>query len=267
MASHNPVLTPRAFAFSGGAPSAVQAPPTLPAGVRASGGGTVPRAFSTEGVVYKTALLLLLLTGSAAFTWSRAFAADGTPQGAFGIAIAAGLVGLVIALVTSFRPLLARYTSPVYALAEGAFVGALSAVYAAEFSGIVPQAVALTLAVLAVMLVLYRTRIIRVTQRLRSIVTAATGAILVVYLATFALSLFGVTVPFLHDTGPIGILISLAIVGVAAFNLLLDFDFIERAAAGGADPRLEWYGAFGLVVTLVWLYLEILRLLSRLRND
>lgn len=267
MASRNPVLSQRAFGFTG--PGGAPPPSTAPGRVR-GGAGTARGAgtFSVDGTISKTAILLILLVASAGFTFSRTLGQDGAPQaGVFGFVIGAALVGLVIALVTTFRPHLAPYTSPVYALVEGVFVGGISALYSADYNGIVPQAVGLTVAVLAVMLVLYRTRVIRVTQRFRSIVVAATGGILVLYLATFALSLFGIDVPFLHSSGPLGIGISLLIVGIAAANLLLDFDFIERAAESGADPRLEWYGAFGLVVTLVWLYLEILRLLSRLRND
>lgn len=267
MASRNPVLSPRAFGFTG--PGGGAPPRTAPGGVRA-GVGPQPGAgtFSVDGTISKTAILLILLVASAGFTFTRTFTEDGAPRpGVFAAVIGAALVGLVIALVTTFRPHLAPVTSPVYAVVEGVFVGGISALYSADYNGIVAQAVGLTVAVLAVMLVLYRTRVIRVTQRFRSIVVAATGGILVLYLATFALGLFGVQVPFLHDSGPLGIGISLLIVGIAAANLLLDFDFIEQAAEGGADPRLEWYGAFGLVVTLIWLYLEILRLLSRLRND
>ena len=266
VASRNPVLNPRVFAFTG--PGGSAPPVTAPGGVRGRTGAGGAQTFSVDGTVSKTAILLLLLVASAGFTFSRTLGEDGAPQpGAFGLVIGAALVGFVIALVITFRPNLAPVASPIYALVEGVFVGGISAVYSASYGGIVPQAVGLTVAVLAVMLVLYRTRVIRVTQRFRSIVVTATGGILVLYLATFALSLFGVEVPFLHDGGPLGIGISLLIVGIAAANLLLDFDFIEQAANGGADPRLEWYGAFGLVVTLVWLYLEILRLLSRLRSN
>jgi uncharacterized YccA/Bax inhibitor family protein len=138
--------------------------------------------------------------------------------------------------------------------------------FEASFPGIAIQAVALTFGVLGAMLVLYRTGVIKVTQRFRAGVLAATLAIVAVYLVALVLGLFGVRVPFLNDASPLGILISLAIVTVAALNLVLDFDLIDRGARAGAPAFMEWYAAFGLLVTLVWLYLELLRLLARLRS-
>ena len=150
----------------------------------------------------------------------------------------------------------------------GLVAGAISAVYNAEFDGIVAQALALTAGVFTMMLVLFATRVVRVTDRMRTMVVAATGAICLVYLVSIGANLiFGASLPFLHDTGPIGILISLVIVGVAAFNLLLDFDFVERGVEMGAPRYMEWYAAFGLMVSLIWLYLEILRLLGKLRSN
>ncbi len=259
----NPFFTPRAFAFSGPQGAA----PDLalsPAGVRTGGG---PRALTIDGVVGKAAVLLALLVLSAGVTWARVISDDGVDAAALPLAIGAALVGLVLALVTGFRPAAARFTAPAYALVEGVLVGAISGIYAFLYDGVVPLAVGLTFGVLAVLLALYRARVIRVTERFRSVVVAATGAIFLVYLVNLVLGLFGVSVPFLHQTGPIGIGISLVIVAVAALNLLLDFDFIERSARAGADARLEWFAAFGLLVTLVWLYLEILRLLALLRGD
>ena len=145
-------------------------------------------------------------------------------------------------------------------------IGAISRIYDYEFDGIVLQAVMLTIGVFAVMLGLYSTRLIKVTEKFRLGVIAATGAILLVYVIDIVLSLFGLDVPYLHDTGPVGIIISLVIVAVAALNLVLDFDFIEQAANSGAPRFMRWYAAFGLLVTLVWLYLEILRLLGRVRS-
>ena len=222
-------------------------------------------AMTIGGVVEKSAFLLLLLVVSAAFGWSqvdRAGLATSVP----GWLIVALLGGLGIAVVTILKPRLAPYTAPAYALVEGLVVGAISAVYAEQYDGIVLQAVGLTVGVFAVMLGLYALRIIKVTDKLRSGIMVATGAVMVVYLASFVLRLFGADVPFIHETGTVGILISLAIVGIAAANLLLDFDMVERGAAGGAPKHLEWYGAFGLIVTLVWLYLELLRLLAKLRD-
>jgi len=154
----------------------------------------------------------------------------------------------------------------VYAAATGAMAGAISHFYEVQFNGIVLQAVGLTIGVFVMMLVLYSTRTIKVTDRLRNGIIAATGAVLLVYLATFVLRLFGADIPMIHDGGLIGIGFSLLVVGIASFNLLLDFDLIERGVKMGAPRYMEWYGAFGLMVTLVWLYLEMLRLLSKLRQ-
>lgn len=187
-----------------------------------------------------------------------------------------GIGGFIVALITIFKPKAAPFTAPLYAVLEGLFLGAVSAFYEATygsaegtnpmFSGIVVQAVALTMAITLVMVTLYGTRIIRVTEKLRAGIIAATGAVVLVYLASFVLGFMGIEIPYLHSSGPIGIGISLVIVGIAAFNLLLDFDLIERGVRGGAPKYMEWYAGFALLVTLVWLYLEILRLLSKLRS-
>lgn len=221
---------------------------------------------TVEGTVNKSALLLLLVAATAGLV-----AVVGTDQGEVadwvpGAAIASALVGLAIALLTIFKPERARVTGPLYAVVEGVVVGGFSTLFETRYPGIVLQAVALTFAVAAVMLAAYRTGLIKVTKTFRNVVLAATGAILVVYLAAFALSLFGVTTPVLNDATPLGILVSVVIVGVAALNLVLDFDLIARAAQRGAPASFEWYGAFALTVTLVWLYLELLRLLGKLRR-
>jgi uncharacterized YccA/Bax inhibitor family protein len=176
------------------------------------------------------------------------------------------LGGLGIAILTIFKPKWARFTAPVYAVAEGLLLGAVSRLYEFEFDGIVLQAVGLTIGVFALLLFLYATRIIEVTENLRMGIVAATGAVLVVYVVSLVLRLFGADIPFIHDAGPVGILFSLVVVVIAALNLVLDFDFVERGAAAGAPRYMEWYGAFGLLITLVWLYLELLRLLAKLRS-
>lgn len=222
-------------------------------------------AMTIGGVVEKSAFLLLLLVASAAFGWSqvdRAGLATSVP----GWLLLAVLGGLGIAVLTIFKPKLSPYTAPAYAVVQGLVVGAISALYAEQYDGIVLQAVGLTIGVFAVMLGLYALRIIKVTDKLRSGIMVATGAVLLVYVASFVLRLFGADVPFIHESGALGILFSLVVVGIAAANLLLDFDMVERGAAGGAPKHLEWYGAFGLIVTLVWLYLELLRLLAKLRD-
>lgn len=175
-------------------------------------------------------------------------------------------VGLGLALLSFFKPTWARVTAPLYAVAEGVFVGAISKAYEAQYDGIVLQAVGLTIGVFAVMLVLYATGRIRVTPRFRLGVIAATGGVMIVYLVSLVIGLFGGGVPLIHDAGVVGIGFSLVVVVIAALNLTLDFDFVDRAEQAGAPKHLEWFAALSLVVTLVWLYLEMLRLLSKLRD-
>src|SRR3546814_438413 len=176
------------------------------------------------------------------------------------------IAGLGVAILTIFKANLARFTAPVYALLEGALLGSISKLYNDQYDGIVVQAVGLTVGVFLVMLFLYASRIIKVTDKLRMGIVAATGAIMLVYLVGFVMRLFGAEMPFIHDSGPMGIGISLLIVGVAAFNLLLDFDFVERGVEAGGPRHMEWYAAFGLLVTLSWLYLGLLRLLAKLQS-
>jgi uncharacterized YccA/Bax inhibitor family protein len=266
MRSSNPALNDKVFR-----PERTAVIDTAALGARGAAlgrpGATTPAAESMTigGVVEKSAFLLLLLVAGAAFGWSQVERNE-TAISLPGWLLVAVLGGLGIAVLTIVKPHLARFTAPLYALVQGLVVGALSAVYEAQFGGIVLQAVGLTIGVFAVMLGLFALRIIKVTDKLRAGIVAATGAVMLVYLATFVLRLFGTDVPFVHDSGLIGIGFSLAVVGIAAMNLLLDFDFIERGAAAGAAKHLEWYGAFGLIVTLVWLYLELLRLLAKLRD-
>jgi uncharacterized YccA/Bax inhibitor family protein len=176
------------------------------------------------------------------------------------------LVGFGVAILTIFKPRLSPYTAPAYAAIEGLVLGAISKLYEVQYEGIVLQAVMLTGGVFAMMLVLYSKRIIKVDDRLRKGIVAATGAVMVVYLISIVMRLFGAEVPFIHEASPLGILFSLVVVGIASANLLLDFDLIEKGVENGAPKWMEWYAAFGLLVTLVWLYLELLRLLSKLRS-
>jgi uncharacterized YccA/Bax inhibitor family protein len=225
-----------------------------------SGGGPT---MTVQGTVNKTAWLLVLALATATASWVLGTA--GGP-GVAGWAIGASLVGLVVAIATIVRPRWSPVTAPIYALVEGVVLGVVSMWFEARYEGIAIQAVALTFGVLGAMLALYKTGVIKVTQRFRTGVLAATLAIAAVYLVALVLGLFGVRVPFLNDASPLGILISLAIVVVAALNLVLDFDLIDRGARSGAPAYMEWYAAFGLLVTLVWLYLELLRLLAKLRE-
>jgi len=230
-----------------------------------SAGATRPATMTLEGVVARSAILFPVLAATAWLGWH---AVERTELGVRipGWILPVMLVGLGIAVLTVFRPKLSPFTAPAYAAVEGLVVGAISAIYDFRFAGIVLQAVMLTGAVFVIMLGLYASRRIRVTDKLRTTVMVATLAVMAVYAVSLLLRLFGAGVPMIHESGPIGILFSLAVVGIASFNLLLDFDLIERGVAEGAPKWMEWYGAFALLVTLVWLYLELLRLLSKLRS-
>jgi uncharacterized YccA/Bax inhibitor family protein len=222
-------------------------------------------AMTVGGTVWATAALLVLVVVTGVFGWNSVDAtAESVSLPGWLFPVVLGALG--VAILTIFKPDLARFTAPVYALLQGAFLGAISAAYNTTYDGIVVQAVGLTIGVFAIMLFLFGTRIIKVTDKLRMGIVAATGAIFLVYMANLVLSFFDAEVPFLHDTGAMGIGISLLIVGVAAFNLLLDFDFVERGVAAGAPKKMEWYAAFGLLVTIIWLYLELLRLLAKLQS-
>jgi uncharacterized YccA/Bax inhibitor family protein len=176
------------------------------------------------------------------------------------------LLGFVIALVTVFKRTWAPISAPIYALCQGLFLGGISAILDKSYPGIAIQAISLTFGVMFVMLLAYKFRIIRATRGFKLGVIAATGGIVIVYLVNMVMGFFGRQIYFLNSAGPWGIGISLFIVVIAALNLILDFDMIENAARMGAPKYMEWYGAFGLMVTLVWLYLEILRLLSKMRR-
>jgi uncharacterized YccA/Bax inhibitor family protein len=217
-----------------------------------------------NGTTTKSFVLILLAIFSAAFTW-REYLSGNT--GVLGPAIlVGGLGGLVVAMVTIFKPHLAGVTAPLYAVLEGLILGALSATYQARWAGLPMQAVGLTFMVFLAMLIVYRTGLIKVTDKFRFGVAAATGGIALFYFLSIILSLFGVGIPLINGAGIIGIGFSLLVVGVAALNLVLDFDLIEGGVAAGAPKYMEWYAAFGLLVTLVWLYLEMLRLLSKMNR-
>lgn len=219
---------------------------------------------TVQGTMSKTFLLLAILSGAALWSWNAMSGGSLAPGILFGSAI----LGFVLALVTIFKPTVAPWTAPVYAAMEGVFLGGLSQVVEMRFHKVYPgialQAVALTVGTLLIMLFLYGSGTIRVTERLKSGVIMATGAVCLFYVVSMVLSLFGVTVPLVFSATPLGIGFSLFVVGLAAFNLLLDFDFIEEASRREAPKYMEWYGAFGLIVTLVWLYLEMLRLLQKI---
>ena len=217
------------------------------------------------GTVNRAAFLLLLLILAAVYVWMKFVGIENPP--ALGPWILAGAIGgLVVALIIIFAKRTAPYLSPVYAVLEGLALGAISTMMEARFPGIVLQAVALTFGTLLVLLAAYKSGLIKATENFKLGVVAATGAIALIYVATFVLGFFDIGIPYIHESGIVGIIFSLVVVVVAALNLVLDFDFIEAGAERGAPKFMEWYAAFGLLLTLVWLYLEILRLLSKIRS-
>lgn len=225
------------------------------------------QTMTINGTVNKTGILLLLTVLTAAFAWSQTVGADGQiAPGAMIYAIGGAVGGLILALVTVFKKTWSPITAPLYALVEGFFLGAISAVFEMRFPGIVFQAVLLTFGTLFALLAAYRTGLIKVTENFKLGVVAATGGIALLYLASFVLGFFNINVPVIHEASWLGIAFSLFVVVVAALNLVLDFDFIENGAAARAPKYMEWYGAFGLMVTLVWLYVEFLRLLSKIQQ-
>ena len=233
------------------------------------GSGTVVsrdgEAMSLNGTVNKTGLLLLLAVITGTFAWSQM---EITETGVTGTGYLWGgmIVGFILALVTIFKKEWAPVTAPMYALAQGFFLGGISAMFEARFPGIVMQAVLLTFGTLFALLFVYRTGLIKAPEIFKLGVVAATGGIALIYLATIVLGFFNINIPMIHESGIVGIGFSLFVVVSAALNLVLDFDFIETGAEQGAPKYMEWYGAFGLMVTLVWLYIEFLRLLSKLRD-
>lgn len=216
------------------------------------------------GTTTKSLVLIGLVIFAAAFTWTNTL--GGNPGILIPALLVGSLGGLVVGLVTVTKPRLSPYTAPLYAVLEGLALGAISAYYQARFHGLPVQAVALTAMVFLAMAFVYRTGLLRATERFTVGVVAATAGIALVYLLTIVLALFGVRVPYIHDNGVIGIAFSLVVVGVASLNLILDFDLVERGVQARAAKYMEWYGAFGLLVTLVWLYLAMLRLLGKLQS-
>ncbi len=219
-------------------------------------------AMTIQGTVTKTMVLLLLMTLSSAYTWRLAAAGGAIEPWMAG----GGAGGFVVGLICVFRKQWSGVLAPLYALLEGLFLGGISSIFEAKFPGIVIQAVSLTFGTLFALLLAYKSRLIKATENFKLGVTAATGGIVLIYLATVAMSFFSVQMPYIHESGPIGIGFSLVVVVIASLNLVLDFDFIESGADRHAPKYMEWYGAFGLMVTLIWLYFEILRLLSKLRS-
>ena len=216
---------------------------------------------TVAGTIGKSFILLVLLTITAGWVWSR-FYAEGTIDAVSPYMVGGIIGGLVFGLAASFKPTWSPVAAPLYAICEGLALGGISAVFELRYHGIVIQAVGLTLAVAFGMLGLYATGIIKVTDRFRRMLFSATVGIMIFYAITWIVSLFGVDTSIIYGHSSLSIGISLVIVAIAAFNLVMDFDIIATQSAAGAPRFMEWYGAFALMVTLVWLYLEILRLLA-----
>jgi uncharacterized YccA/Bax inhibitor family protein len=226
--------------------------------------------FTVGGTATATGVLLVILLASAAFGWSRiaSVPADATGRPGFpAMAFVGIIVGFICAIVVSFKPMLAKILGPVYALGEGFFLGVISKYYNDAYHGIVVQAVGATLGVFVVMLVLYKTRIIKVTDRFKRTVIMATFGLMAFYMVSMIINIFSPTaVSFLHNGSGIGIIISIFAAGLASMMLAIDFDLIEKGAKAGWPKGMEWYAAFGLLTTLVWLYLELLRLFAALNR-
>ena len=213
-----------------------------------------------DGTVNKTGLLLALCFTTAAISWN-------IPNPAlmgFG-----AIGGIVLALITIFRPTSAGITAPLYAASQGLFLGGITVIFEAQYPGIAIQAIGLTFGTLASLLVCYKTGVIKPTENFRLMIVSATAGIALLYIVNIAMMVFGSGggIGFIHSSGTFGIIFSLAVVAIAALNLVLDFDFIEQGSENGLPKHMEWFGAFSLMVTLVWLYLEILRLLAKLRSN
>ncbi|MFC1576963.1 Bax inhibitor-1/YccA family protein [Candidatus Omnitrophota bacterium] len=212
-----------------------------------------------QGTVNKSLILLLLVFASASWVWRN-------PENLLPFLWPALIAGFIIAMVTIFKKEWAPVTAPIYALAEGVVLGCVSSFFEKAYPGIVTQAVGLTFGTLFALLLVYKSGLIKVTDNFRLGVFAATGGIALYYFISIILGFFGIRAPMIYDSGMLGIGFSVFVIIIAALNLVLDFDYIEKASESGAPKYMEWYGAFALMVTLIWLYMEILRLLSKMRR-
>ncbi len=227
---------------------------------------TLQGTMTVRGAINKFGFMMLMLIAGAAYNWHLF---EEMKQDTMNVLMMVGIFGgLITAIAISFKPNWAPFLAPLYALLEGLFIGGISvimnAAFAKSYPGLVMQAVGLTFGVAISMFILYNFRIIKATERFKSVIFTATLGIGIFYLLTMVLRMFGVNVSFMYDSSMLSIGISLFVVAIAALNLILDFDMIERGAEQGAPKFMEWYGAFGLMVTIVWLYIEMLKLLSKL---
>jgi uncharacterized YccA/Bax inhibitor family protein len=231
-----------------------------------AGYGARGETMTINGTVNRTGILILLVIAAAWYSWTRS--APG-PNGVIApnpLILVGAIGGFIVALITIFKKTVAPITAPIYAVLEGLFLGGLSAMFEARFPGIAAQASFATVGTLGGLLLAYRSGLIKATENFKLGVFAATAGIALLYLVSFVMSFFGKSIPFIHQSGTFGIAFSVFVVIIAALNLVLDFDFIEKGAEMGAPKYMEWYAAFGLLVTLVWLYIEMLRLISKLRS-
>lgn len=231
---------------------------------RATAASSRSGTMSLAGTAGKAAILLAVTAFSAALTWQQV--AINPSKILMPALLVGGIGGFILALITSFRPQSAPITAPIYASLEGIFLGAISAMYNLRFAGLPQQAVLLTFAVAAGVFVLYRMGVLRATEGFKRMIVAATLGIMLFYLVSMVLGFFNVNIGYFTSTSPLAIGVNLVVASVAALNLVLDFDRIDEGVRAGAPRQLEWFAAFGLIVTLIWLYLELLRLLSRLQG-
>ena len=236
---------------------------------------SIPTTMTLQGTVVRTSILVVVLLITATIAWTQTFTEVAARQAGAGVTVTplagtflvGGIIGgLIFSLITIFVPRFAPVTAPLYAAAEGLALGTISAIFEVTYQGIVLNAVGLTIGTLVVLLAMYGTGMIRATPMFQRVVIAATGAIALMYVVNMIMRMFGTSMPFLHTATPLGIGISLVIVVVAALNLVLDFNLIEQNVDQGAPRFMEWYCGFSLLLTLVWLYLELLRLLAMLRQ-
>jgi len=231
-----------------------------------SEGNVMGQSMTLQGTVNKTGILLGILVLTAVYTWNLFFQ-TGNPAAVMPIATGGAIGGFILVMITIFKKAWSPFTAPIYAALEGLFLGGISAIFEYQYPGIVIQATGLTLGTLASLLVLYKLGIIQPTENFRLMIVSATMGIAVLYLISMIMNMFGSSgIGFIHSNGLFGIGFSLFVVAIAALNLVLDFDFIEQGAELGAPKYMEWFGAFSLMVTLIWLYLEMLRLLAKLRS-
>ena len=223
------------------------------------------RTMTIEGTINRTGILMLLVLAGVAWTWNI-YSPDRGEASIYPYILIGGIVGSILAFITIFKPAASPYTAPLYALAEGLFLGGITVRCESVAPGVALNAFLLTGAILFIMLALYRFQVLRATPSLVKGIVAATCGIGLLYFASMIMGFFGIRMPLIYDSGWVGIGFSLLVVGIAAFNLIIDFNFIEEGAEEGQPRYMEWYGAFGLMVTLIWLYLEIFRLLMKLNK-